>query len=231
VTGGIRLAASSNPLRRLPSGRHHLSRQAVEFDQRRRLLTAMAIALEQHGYARTTVSQVLERACVSRRTFYEQFVDKDDCLLAAYDEAERRAWAQAVAAVAPVSSEDWPRRVHAALGAVFDFLAAEPVAARLFTLEVRALPGIAERHRGAVERIAAILRAGNRAASGGRDLPEATERTLVGNVTALAGSYVLSGTTGLLPGLVPQLADHLLLPYREAEAVAAKASAAIRGPR
>ncbi len=173
----------------------------------------MAVALERHGYARTTVSQVLEGAGVSRRTFYEQFANKDDCLLAAYDEAERRAWAQAVAAAAAVPDGDWPRRVHVALAAVFDQLAAEPAVARLFTLEARALAEIAARQHDAVERIAAILRAGNRARSDADDLPEATERTLVGNVTALAGSYVLSGATELLPGLAPQLADHLLLSY------------------
>ncbi|HKB49840.1 MAG TPA: hypothetical protein VKC63_00235, partial [Solirubrobacterales bacterium] len=94
-----------------------------------------------------------------------------------------------------------------------DQLAAEPAVARLFTLEARALAEIAARQHDAVERIAAILRAGNRARSDADDLPEATERTLVGNVTALAGSYVLSGATELLPGLAPQLADHLLLSY------------------
>lgn len=180
------------------------------------MLAAMAAALEEHGYAQTTVAQVLKGAGVSRRTFYEQFADKDDCLLAAYEEAERRAWAQAAAA-AGVPFEDWPRRVHAALGAVLDFLATEPATARLFTLEARAaLPKIATRQRQSLDRAAAILRAGNRRL-GAADLPESTERALVDNVAALAGSYVLSGATELLPGLVPQLADHLLLPFSEAE--------------
>jgi AcrR family transcriptional regulator len=195
------------------------------------MLAAVAVALEQRGYAGMTVSQVLEGAGVSRRTFYEQFADKDDCLLVAYDDAERRAWAQVVAAVAAESGEDWVQRVHTAVGVAMDFLAAEPATARLFTLEARTLLPLAERQRGAEERIAAILRAGNRARSGHDDLPEATERTLVGNVVALAGSYVLSGATELLPSLTAQLADHLLLSYREAGAGEADASAATRGPR
>lgn len=195
------------------------------------MLAAVAVALERQGYAGTTVSQVLEGAGVSRRTFYEQFADKDDCLLVAYDDAERRAWAQVVAALAGESRGDWPQRVHTAVGAAMDFLVAEPATARLFTLEARTLPALAERQRGAAERIAAILRAGNRAQSGPDDLPEATERTLVANVTALAGSYVLTGATELLPGITAQLADHLLLPYREGEAGAAVASAATRGPK
>jgi AcrR family transcriptional regulator len=194
------------------------------------MLVAVAVALERHGYAATTVSRVLEGAGVSRRTFYELFADKDDCLLVAYDHAERRAWARAVAAVAGASGADWPHRVHVAVGAAMDFLAAEPATARVFTLEARTLLPLAERQRGAEQRIAAILRAGNRTESDS-DLPEETERTLVGNVAALAGSYVLSGATELLPSLTAQLAEHLLLPYREAEVGAAEASAATRGPR
>jgi AcrR family transcriptional regulator len=204
---------ASSP-RQLPSGRHRLSPEAVESDQRRRMLAAMAGVLEGHGYARATVSQVLERAGVSRRTFYEQFRDKDDCLLAAYDDAERRAWAQAAAAAAGVPAGDWPRRVHVAVGAVMGFLAAEPAAARLFTLEARASgAAIAERHRRALGRVVDALQAGNRAGPGSADLPGGTERALVANVAALAGSHVLSGTTELLPGLAPQLADHFLLPH------------------
>jgi len=205
------------PIRQLPSGRHSLSPRAVESDQRRRMLAAVTTALEKHGYARTTVAHVLEGAGVSRRTFYQQFGDKDDCLLAAYEEAERRVWTRAATAAIDAGGEDWPRRVRDTLGAVLDFLAAEPVTARLFTLEARAaLPQIAARQRHAFECAAAALRIGNRM---GRspDLPESTEATLVANVAALMGAYVLSGATELLPGLLPQLADHLLLSYAEAE--------------
>ncbi|HET7054600.1 MAG TPA: TetR/AcrR family transcriptional regulator [Solirubrobacterales bacterium] len=195
------------------------------------MLTAAAAALGEHGYAGTTVAKVLEGAGVSRRTFYEQFADKDDCLLVAYDDAERRMWAKVVAAVAGEPPGDWPRQVHTAVGAAMDFLAAEPTTARLFTLEARTLAPLAKRQHGAAERIAAILRSGNRGRSDSDDLPEATERTLVGNVVALAGSYVLSGAAELLPSLTTQLADHLLLTYREAGAAAEMRSAATRGPK
>jgi AcrR family transcriptional regulator len=209
----------------LPRGRHELSPGEVETDQRRRMLAGLAGALAEQGYARVTVSDVLERAGVSRRTFYEQFADKDDCFYAAYDDAERRAWVATAEAVAATSARDWPARVHAAVAAALEFVAAEPDTARLFTLEARAAgPEMAARHGAALDRIAALLRAGNRPA--GRDgsntdsaglvsLPETTERTLVANVAALIGSYVISGAAELLPGLEPQLGEHLLSPYRE----------------
>lgn len=177
------------------------------------MLAGMAGALAEQGYARLTVDDVLRRAGVSRRTFYEQFEDRDECLYAAYDDAERRAWVAAAEAVAAAPAGDWPARVHAALGGVLSWVAAEPDAARLFTLEARAAGAeMATRHAAALERLAATLRAGNRA----EGLPEATERALVANVAALIGSYVISGATELLPSLEPQLAEHLLAPYREA---------------
>jgi AcrR family transcriptional regulator len=209
----------------LPRGRHDLSAEDVAADQRRRMLAGMAGALAEQGYARATVSDVLERAKVSRRTFYEQFADKDECLYAAYDDGERRAWVTVAEAVAATPASDWPGRVHAALGAFLDFVAAEPDTARLFTLEARAAgPEMAARHAAAVDRVAAVLQAGNRrdhepdgrARGAMLDLPETTERTLVANVAALVGSYVISGATELLPALEPQLGEHLLSPYREA---------------
>lgn len=184
------------------------------------MLAAVAEALEKHGYAGATVAHVLEGAGVSRRTFYQQFAGKDECLLAAYEEAERRAWTAVAAAAVEAGQEDWPARVRATLGAVLDFIAAEPVTARLFTLETRAaLPQIAEGQRRALDHAATVLREGNARRS--PELPERTEATLVGNVAALAGAYILSGATELLPGLAPQLAAHLLLPYTEAEEVGA----------
>jgi AcrR family transcriptional regulator len=210
----------------LPRGRHMLSTAEVEADQRGRMLAAVGGVLAERGYARATVGDILERSGVSRRTFYEQFEDKDDCLFAAYDDAERRVWAAVMAVVAETPARDWPGRVHAALTAVLELVAAEPDTARLFTLEARAAgPEMAARHGAALDRVAVALRSGNRRAAtrglpaadpdGVTPLPEFTERTLVGNVAALVGSYVLSGATELLPNLEPQLAEHLLASLRE----------------
>jgi AcrR family transcriptional regulator len=224
---------SVSAARPLPRGRHNLPPEQIEADQRRRMLAAMPAALAEHGYARTTVAHVLEQAGVSRRTFYQQFDDKEACLLAAYDEAERRVWAEASAAAAGTPAGDWEARVEAALAGVLGFVAAEPETARLFTLEARAAgPAMAARHNRALDRVAAALRAGNRARREDAGLPAGTERALVGNVAALVGAYVLSGATELLPSLAPQLAGHLLSPYRDEGAADPRvSSAAARGPR
>lgn len=196
----------------LPRGRHKLSAGEVEADQRRRMLAAVAVALGERGYALLTVDDVLRGSGVSRRTFYEQFGDRDECLYAAYEDAERRFWAAAADAAAGVPASDRPGRVRAALAAVLGLVAAEPDTARLFTLEARAAGAeMAARHSATLERVAALLHAGRIAVRPEEtELPESTERTLVGNVAALIGSYVIAGATDLLPDLEPQLAEHLL---------------------
>ena len=45
----------------------------------------MVEAIAERGYANVTVADVLKRAGVSRETFYEQFTNKEDCFMAAYD--------------------------------------------------------------------------------------------------------------------------------------------------
>ena len=66
----------------LPRGRHGLSAETVRASQRQRLLSAMVELVAAHGYAATTVPEVVAAARVSRNAFYEFFRDKEDCFLA-----------------------------------------------------------------------------------------------------------------------------------------------------
>jgi AcrR family transcriptional regulator len=59
------------------------------------MLAAAVEAVEDVGYARMTVAQVIGRARVSRKTFYDVFADREDCFLAAFDHAIDQARAQA----------------------------------------------------------------------------------------------------------------------------------------
>ncbi len=207
----------------LPRGRHRIPREVVVDNQRQRLLAGMAQALAEQGYARATVEDVIENAGTSRKTFYEFFADKEDCLLAAYEAASQRLWEAGMEAGAGVG--EWPARVHAAVAAALEFLAAEPFTARLFTLEARAAgAALAARQHADAERAAALLSVGREERSEAAELPEATEATLVDNVAAIIGAHILSGAADLLPGLAAQLTEYLLAPYLGAEEAKATAS-------
>ncbi len=70
---------------RLPHGPHSLDHRQVISHQRARIHGAMVEAVAENGYAQTSVRQVVELAGVSRRSFYEQFANKEACFLATYD--------------------------------------------------------------------------------------------------------------------------------------------------
>ena len=50
----------------------------------------MLRAASELGYRETNVQDVIERAGVSRPTFYEHFANKEDCFLAAFDTSAER---------------------------------------------------------------------------------------------------------------------------------------------
>jgi len=85
--GSARTAATSvAPLyKRLPHGPHHLGRSEVIAHQRARIHGATIEAVASCGYEETSVKQIIGLAGVSRRSFYEQFANKQVCFLATFD--------------------------------------------------------------------------------------------------------------------------------------------------
>lgn len=72
-------------LARLPRGRHSLTREQVAEAQRLRLAVALADAMVEHGYVGTPVAAIIQRAGVSRETFYRLYDGKLACFLDALD--------------------------------------------------------------------------------------------------------------------------------------------------
>lgn len=57
---------------------------------RRDLIGALATCVAEKGYASTTIADVVALAHVSKRTFYEHFGSKEECLLALYGHVTSR---------------------------------------------------------------------------------------------------------------------------------------------
>jgi AcrR family transcriptional regulator len=118
----------------LPGGLHGLSRTEVVASQRDRIMQAMVEAIGAHGYAETNVNDVIRRAGVSRKTFYELYANKSDCLYAIYDEA-----AQCLRGVVRTAHERGvtpQERLDAICDIVIQWVEDEPQLARLCLLEV-----------------------------------------------------------------------------------------------
>ncbi|WP_433684748.1 TetR/AcrR family transcriptional regulator [Nocardia sp. CA-119907] len=67
----------------LPHGPHGLARDLVTGSQRQRLLFGVTVVVADRGYLNATVADIAATAKVSRRTFYQHFLDKEACFLAA----------------------------------------------------------------------------------------------------------------------------------------------------
>jgi AcrR family transcriptional regulator len=84
-------------------------------DHRARLLAGLASALREGSYWEITVADVVRRARTSRRTFYEHFADKQDCLIALLEEETDQTVARIAAAVD--SRAPWQAQVRQAIEA------------------------------------------------------------------------------------------------------------------
>jgi AcrR family transcriptional regulator len=127
------------PLDRLPSGRHRLTREAVWQSQRGRLLFAIAQVVAEKGYAAATVGDIVDRASVSRSTFYEQFADKEACFLAAFDFGVEYVLGQMRGAWEELGAgDDWRAHVRSDLMTYLRVLASEPAFARALHIEALA---------------------------------------------------------------------------------------------
>jgi AcrR family transcriptional regulator len=123
----------------------------VPNDHRERLIAAMAASVAKKGFRATTVADVVRIARTSRRTFYEQFVDRADCFLALFDATNDQTIAAIADAVDPSAPRE--RQIDQALGTYLDAVVASPA---LYQSFVRELPALGD--RGAAHQLEAIER-------------------------------------------------------------------------
>jgi AcrR family transcriptional regulator len=169
----------------LPRGRHRLSRDEVADSQRQRLLRAMAEAMAEKGYALTSVADVLRRARVSRETFYELFDSKEDCLMSAFENAYAAIGAAMAASASGSSREKTGGPIAGVLEDYLGAIAADPVTARVFLIEVYAAgPAAIERRAALQQQLIDLLAAGMRADDRDRFAVEAGIAAIASMVTA-----------------------------------------------
>lgn len=208
----------------LPSGRHGLPREYVVNSQRSRLLGAAVVIAGSEGYAGMTVSAVIARAGVSRKTFYEFFQDREDIFLAAFDQLLERALEGARAAYETGGS--WPERLHAVLDAGLRALAANPHEASVGFVEVLAAgPRALQRRDGALREFMQFLSPGYDAAGDEAAIPPLMPEAIVGAIYEVIYARVLQERTAELPELLPQLMFCALAPFLGPRAAAEEAAA------
>jgi AcrR family transcriptional regulator len=145
-------------LKRLPAGPHGLPPELVERNQRERLIAAMAEVCGEKGYGESSVAEVAKRAGVSTASFYRQFKDRRECMLASFEELFGRL---VEALEGSCGGVEEPRaRARTGAAAAASLLAGDLPTARLLSVEILAVgpEGVRAQHA-AIERLAGLLRA------------------------------------------------------------------------
>jgi len=122
--------------KRLPHGPHRLGRSEVVMHQRARIHGAMVEAVSENGYQDTSVKRVIGLAGVSRRSFYEQFANKEECFFATFDLIVRREVKQIRKAYLAADGP-FERRAHAVFATLARLTAEERNANALVALEAQ----------------------------------------------------------------------------------------------
>jgi AcrR family transcriptional regulator len=180
--------------------------------QRARILAAMTEVACERGPANVTVAHVVEHAGVSRRTFYELFDGREECLLSALEEAIACASRYVLDAYDPDAK--WVERIRAALAALLSFLDAEPgVGWLLIVGSLGAGSTALEYRKGVLEQMIAVIEEGRSEARSGEDLPPLTSEGLVGAVLSVIHGRMVDSDARPLVELVNPLMSMVAMPY------------------
>lgn len=116
-------------MQKLPRGRHTLDRAAVVASQKERLCWAAFEVIARRGYRAASVAAIIDRAGISRRTFYELFTDKEACFQAACDFFIDRMKTDLQQRSVGMPTLDWKDLVRSSLEIYLAGLAENPTAA------------------------------------------------------------------------------------------------------
>ncbi|MGH2880376.1 MAG: TetR/AcrR family transcriptional regulator [Solirubrobacteraceae bacterium] len=166
----------------------------------------MLESVYQRGYAATNVAHVIALAGVSRRAFYEQFSNKEDCFLFTYDELVKasrkrvlRAW---------LSEHGWANRLYAACRVFLTGIAEDPRGAHLVLVEaLSAGPCDSQRLRCTATSFERVVATGFSRAPEGIALPPLAPRAIVGGVRFVVVRRLREGRQAEIANLTDEVLD------------------------
>jgi AcrR family transcriptional regulator len=211
---------------RVRSGPSGLPRGQVSEIQRSRMLTAAAEAVEEVGYAGLTVAQVIARARVSRKTFYDLFEDREDCFLAVFDQAVEQI--STLVSEAYLREDGWRDGLRAGVLAMLRFMDDEPGLARICVVEaLGAGPRVLKRRTQVLAQLRDVVDQGRssvgaRVAHATEESPDVTAEGVIGAVFAVLHSRLLARSREPFTALLGPLMSMIVLPYLGARAASSE---------
>ncbi len=178
--------------------------------QRLRLFGACVGALEDVGYERTTVADITGRSRVSRRTFYELFANREECVVALLEDIVARV-SRELAAANP-DGLGWRERMRGGLWVVLCFFDREPALARTLVVHVARGSGrVLDTREALLRRLVALVDEGRGESARGAQASELSAEGVLGAVLAIVHARLLREEP--LSGLFGELSALVVLPY------------------
>ncbi|HEY5193270.1 MAG TPA: TetR family transcriptional regulator [Solirubrobacteraceae bacterium] len=188
------------------------AREQLSGVQRARIVSATIDVVAEQGVVNASVAHIVARSSVSRRTFYEIFADRDDCFLAAFDDAIALASRRVGEAYDPKAK--WAANIRASLIALLRFLEDEPLIARLMIVESLSMgPKVLHHRSQALTRTMTFLDGGRHETDSQDGPPPLTAEGVVGAVLSILYARLSQASTGQLMELTNQLTSTMVLPY------------------
>jgi AcrR family transcriptional regulator len=198
----------------VPRGRHAPPLEVRLTVQRRRLFEAAATVFARRGFADATAEAISREAGMSKATFYEHFANKEECILALFDEAATECLRQMSVAVEQ-EAESYPDHLRHGTRAFLDTLARWPDAAQTLLVEIiGAGPRATERRDAILDAFADAIYGDNAEVAPRYDAPAFASRddafACVGAIVELASRQLRTGTPADIRQLEPVI-DRLML--------------------
>lgn len=179
---------------------------------RERVLEAVLLVSGERGYEQTSVQDVIERAKVSRATFYKHFEDKEDCFARAYHDAADWLYRRLIGIAKRQSS--WREGLRAGVAELLEFCANQPALARALFVEAHAAGGVAlAEHDLLMERLSRAIDGARREIPSRQAPPPVTATFMVGAIETLVRAKLMSDEPETAPEMLPGLLHFVVMQF------------------
>jgi AcrR family transcriptional regulator len=198
----------------VPRGRHAPPLEVRLDVQRRRLFEAAATVFARRGFAEATAEAISREAGMSKATFYEHFANKEECILALFDEAATECMRQ-MALAGQVEADSYPEHLRQGTRAFLQTLAEWPDAAQTLLVEIiGAGPRATERRDAILDQFAEAFHRDNETVAPRYGAPRFASRddafACIGAIVELASRQLRTGTPSDIRELEPVI-DRFIL--------------------
>jgi AcrR family transcriptional regulator len=190
----------------IQGGHHGLSRDEVESSQRGRIVQAMIRLVGAKPFNEVGVAELVAAAGVSRKTFYQQFHNKEEVFAEAYDQA--LGGLLGVMNDAAEASQGRRDRLAVRVTALLTLLSRDEAVGRVCFVEVPAAGELAlERRRHGTSALAAALLGFDE----GGEVP-ITALAAAGGLSEVIHHEIVAGRSARLVSLAPDMVETVLSP-------------------